>query len=439
MSSQASRGSLILRRVTLSLLTLPPLIALALLAWATLMHQPRPISTGDALLDAYLQAVADYGEVGSVKSFELITVGGLFPSSLWQHWEKQFGDDPRFWMLCYYERPQGEAHGDFESWYGLPGAGYLLEARERGATDWSALLKLLDAQVRAWDIDARTTLGLSTLTKRSTLVERRSHHMRVWEEIKRKHQTELAQLLTEVRKAGAEQAEVHYYLAGLAAESGDMAGALEEMDAGNAAPQNDSGLGLPYDALTAAARQSQPLAGDVPLAGQLVRCFLFASRPNVVRFKYSIEVLVASAVTRQDAAVLQALHRSCCRYGASRLGSSTQAEAAIAADRRVLDALRRITSRSASARLNAANQAQSQLGQIEASLQAIPHSVWNLRVEPGVWDQTLSFSPAVSFGGRYFGLEALGCYSHDLIAEQTALAGPIRKQFEALAAIDFTQ
>ena len=36
-------------------------------------------------------------------------------------------------------------------------------------------------------------------------------------------------------------------------------------------------------------------------------------------------------------------------------------------------------------------------------------------------------------------LDMLRGYARDLITQQTALAGPVRQQFEALAAIDFTR
>ena len=82
MSRQASPNSLTPRRVTLALLVLPPLIALALLAYATLLHQPRPVHTGDALLDAYLQALVDTGVAGSMESFSLFSNKDALPPAL---------------------------------------------------------------------------------------------------------------------------------------------------------------------------------------------------------------------------------------------------------------------------------------------------------------------------------------------------------------------
>jgi hypothetical protein len=426
------------RRVTLVLLALPPLIALMLLAYATLWHQPRLVHTGDALLDVYLQALVDHGVVSSVESFSLFGKKDALPPALWRQWEQQYGKDPRFWMLCYYARPYDPAYSKAPPAKYESDVNYLRTARARGAVDWIVLLTLLRDETSDWIETARKKLALANPGNYATQQERERYDARIWEEVTRVHGAELKSLQDELRRAGADQAQAHYYLAQIASERGDMPGGLSELVAGNAAPHNDSGLGLPFDALTAAARQGQMLAGDNAITGQMAlgsHSIMFSS---FIRYREMVRATAAWAVKRRDISALQVLHRCCCRYAVSDGAGSLQAQVAAGTEMTVTDAVQQFTYGDATVHRQALSQAQAQRRAINSALLALDASCGSF-TWPSAWDTAFVSAPAVSSGGRYSTLDMLRGYSSDLITEQTALAGPIRQQFEALASIDFTK
>jgi hypothetical protein len=438
MSRQASPIPITARRVTLVLLALPPLIALMLMAYATLAHIPRPIHTGDALLDAYLQALADSDVDLTIKSYWLVPNKNVIPPAKWKEWELQHGKDPHFWMLYYYGRLYERVYGKVPPSHNTSDVSFLQAARARGAADWIVLLNLLRSETSDWNDAARKTLALAWPGKNSTEEEQERFDARIWAEVTRVHGAELAQLMTELRRVGADQALVHYDLAKIASERGDMPGALSELVAGNSAPHNDVGLGLPFDALAAAARQGQQLAGDSVIAGQLKLGYDSFRFHHFRRYKHLVRSVSAWAVRQRDISALQVLHRCCCRYAVSEGAGLLQVEVAAGMDSIVLDAVQQLTYGDATVRRQALNQAQVQRRAINIALLALDASCGSF-TWPSAWDTAFVSAPAVSSGGRYSTLDMLRGESRDLIAEQTALAGPIRQQFEALAAIDFTK
>jgi hypothetical protein len=426
------------RRVTLALLVLPPLIALMLLAYATLAHHPRPVHTGDALLDAYLQALADSDEDLTIQSHWLYPIKNMIPPANWKEWELQYGKDPHFWMLYYYGRLYERVYGKVPPSHNTSDVSFLRAARARGAADWVVLLTLVRHEASDWNESARKTLALASPGYNATQQERERFDALIWAEVTRVHGTELAQLMDELRRSGADQAQAHYYLAQIACERGDMSGALSELAAGNAALHNDAGLGLPFDALAAAARQGQPLAGDSVISGQLKLGYDSFRFHSFRRYKHLVQSVSAWAVRQRDISALQVLHRCCCRYGVSEGAGPLQAEVAAGMEATVLDSVQQFTYGTATVRGQVLSQAQAQHRTINTALHSLDISRLSI-TWPSAWDIVFESAPAVSYGGRYLMLDMLRGYSRDLISEQTALAGPVRQQFEALAAIDFTR
>jgi hypothetical protein len=417
---------------------LPTLAALGLLAYATLAHQPRPVHTGDALLDAYLQALADSDADLTTQTYWLVPNKNTIPPANWKEWEQQYGKDPYFWMLYYYGWLYDCEYGKVPPSPNTSEVNFLQEARARGAADWVVLLTLLRHEASDWNVSARKTLVLASPGNNATQAERERFDALIWTEVTRVHGTELAQLIDELRQAGADQAQAHYYLAQIASERGDMSGALQELAAGNAAPKNDAGLGLPFDALTAAARQGQPLAGDSVIAGQLTLAYDSFAFHNFRHFKQMVRSMSAWAVRQRDISALQVLHRCCCRYAVSEGAGLLQAEVAAGTETTVLDAVQQLTYSTATVRRQALSHARTQNRTINTALLALDASrrsfTW-----PSAWDMLIESTPSASSGGRYSTLDMLRGESLDLITQQTALAGPVRQQFEALAAIDFTK
>jgi hypothetical protein len=416
-----------MRRAVLALLLAPPLVLLALIGWSTLSHHPRPVRTGDALLDSYLQAVAEAGDGSALYG---ATGTGTRSPVQWDAWEQRYGADPRFWMLCYNVRLVSFR----------PNAQYLRTAQARGSADWVVLLNLLRHEYTAWCDAASAKLALQEPGSQAGVDELAANNRRRWAEVVRRHGPELAQLQAGLARSGAKQAQVHYCLARIKTQSGDLAGALRELEAGNAAPFNDAGLGPPYDELYEAARRGQALAGDSALAGTLDVGHFPGMLTDFLQIKREVELLSAWAADRRDLAALTALHRYCCRWGSSAGADALQATLAAGMDEAVLDAVARITPPAATARRQALSQAQSLAQQIGSASRSITSS--QLHSLPGVpqgIDWVYELTPATSNCSGYINLELMRNQGQGLIAQQAALAGPIGEQLAALAALDITQ
>ncbi len=93
----------------------------------------------------------------------------------------------------------------------------------------------------------------------------------------------------------------------------------------------------------------------------------------------------------------------------------------------------------ATRRRQATSQAQARLAAIAAALDVVNNAPSWPFTGAIAWEQALDYSPAVFGGGEYLALERLEGFGRDFITQQTALSGPIREQFEALAAMDFTR
>lgn len=85
-----------MKRALWTLILAPPLIAWLVLAALTLSHVPRQVHTGDAFLDAYVQALLDRGGLPHTYTW--------LPETKWRELEQQFSNDPRFWWECFEHR-----------------------------------------------------------------------------------------------------------------------------------------------------------------------------------------------------------------------------------------------------------------------------------------------------------------------------------------------
>jgi hypothetical protein len=438
MSRQASRIIHIPRRITLALLMLPTLAALALLACATLWHQPRQVHTGDALLDTYLQTVFGYGRLTN-KWWMLLRSAEALPPGQWEQWEQQFGSDPRFWMLCHSFRPHAAAaqSQDLEAEHAEHNR-FLNEALSRGVADWKVLLTLTLENYSHWEFAAESQVALAHPVWNTALSERIAYHRQLTAAIDRLFVPQRQQLLDQLRRAATDQAVAHYQLATMLDQSGDPAGAYAAVAAGNAAPENEAGDSCPFDTVSKATASGQPLAGDIYLTG-LLAGHSYTGDVNRNDFRAMITDLADWAVQAADLASLQALHRACCRVGQSTGVAFYDSVSAVLEDKYVLDAIQRLTPSTASARIQLLNTAQTQLKQLDTAINALRPNMLILYGNLSAWDSVLESTPAISYGGKYLTLDRLQSSGRDEIARQTALSGPVRQQFEALAALDFTK
>jgi hypothetical protein len=124
-----------MKRALWTILLAAPVLAWLALAELTLTHVPRRVHTGDALIDAYAQAVADQ------EGMQKLGAGDSQPwltEKQWLKLEQRFGGDARFWWLCYQHRRAPSVAFDPQRY------AYLQEARRRGVANLPILLVLND-------------------------------------------------------------------------------------------------------------------------------------------------------------------------------------------------------------------------------------------------------------------------------------------------------
>jgi hypothetical protein len=122
-----------MRRVLWTLILAPPLMAWLVLAVLTLSHVPHTVHTGDAFIDAFARVFVDQG---GLKYYERSSEKHLRAKEQWRPLEQQFGDDPRFWWLCYKLRNDSTVADE------PPRESYLQQARQRGIANLPILLVL---------------------------------------------------------------------------------------------------------------------------------------------------------------------------------------------------------------------------------------------------------------------------------------------------------
>ncbi len=127
-----------MRRQPWLLLLAPPVLAWLTLAVLTLTHTPRQVHTGDALLDTFAQAMVEHGWLLKQSRID----GPWLPEDEWRELEQRFGDDPRFWWLCYKLRSTGAEELYPDSYV------FLHEARHRGIANLPILLALYDENTK---------------------------------------------------------------------------------------------------------------------------------------------------------------------------------------------------------------------------------------------------------------------------------------------------
>jgi hypothetical protein len=205
--------------------------------------------TGDALWDKYASALLD-----GMKQQPLAPTspaGGwrapVVPDSVLAQWEPQFGNDPRYWQLRYFERrragmprPGGASIGmgqqELQRALSPPGGiptGALEEGDQRGISDAASL----------WC--EYLALGASDSTRRSALLDR------------------LVQQMPEESFS--------WYLRGLAeCRAGAWSAGLADLKAGNAAPHNRVPYPFPLSFVIDRLHRGEPLGSEVA-AGMVVQ------------------------------------------------------------------------------------------------------------------------------------------------------------------------
>lgn len=412
---------------------LAPLLALGLLTQATLTHVQRPVQTGDALADAYLQALVDYDLVAEPavqwQAYALSSVPSAnqrdIPARVWRELEQRFGNTADYWLLCFTCRPVRKKYlspvAGVELW---DDASYLEQARARGVADWRVYYWLLRKYSTFWEEEASAALGLSSPGSKSPLEVQFAYCTKRNAEVIRRHGPARRELMAALARAGADQAQAQYELAFRTFEDGDLASALRYLAAGNRAAHNAAALGPPVTQLLAAAVQGQPLATDRLLTGRLKQVYYGIGEPSYPPRLRMMRYLSRWAAERNDKAVLSSLQRYSCRFGAASGASEMQAHVGTVLSKTLLKAYR-----TAQPQLNAV-QAQRctalslELGQIRSAAGFIPMPTFgsNLAPQPTGWRRYWEILKSASDGSRAVVVLNLEQSCTELLTQQSALS-----------------
>ncbi|GEM_PF-2307429 len=297
------------------------LIVAPVLAWCALLVTvytavPPSASTGDPLLDRLLGTIAASKSDPALSPWGMPTDARGICEGVLAEWEVEFGDDPRYWMLCYhFARCSTEGYSSEWAEVDLdPRARYLEEARRRGAVDGAVLLRLLRACDRAWREATNQYVAVTPPqhrdeTKAPYLQARRAA-------VDQYRGTEYKLLLSELFAAAPDEALPYYYAAMYETERGNYDAAVDKLRQGNAAPRNTSLTGFPFDELWGGMRAGRPL-NDKLVSGRLCEHSLMLALPDFIMVKDTAKLLIAEAIERQDLAALDELHTFGCRFGSA--------------------------------------------------------------------------------------------------------------------------
>lgn len=315
-------------------LTAAPLLALLALALVTLGMPQRQVHTGDALLDAYLQALVDRDLVTKPDAQWLTgawTADGSasyrndLPEAVWAGLEQRFGGSADFWLLCYACRMHN-------SQYRSPAAGvvlwknvaYLEQARERGVADWRVYYWLARRYSEAWAEEAASALDVPPPAQNSPLRENVAYARQCSAWIEQHHGPARREVLSALAQSGAQEAPAQYELAYYAFARGADDAARRFMRAGNLAARNVFPHTPEVAALLRAAAQGRPLGGDRLLTGLLMLDYVGVDYWDMRPRRHMVQHLWRQAVVASDGAALTELQRYCTRKG-SAAGSDVHA------------------------------------------------------------------------------------------------------------------
>lgn len=413
-------------------IALPPLALLLALLWATFMHRPQPVNTGDALLDAYLQAAVDENLLLRSMRYGDILRWESLSERQWQSVEQRFGEDPRYWMLRYYVDAQADAYLSPIAQVQLDSpVRYLEQARDRGCADWKILYALAQAYHEAWWNEAIGQLGNSASRPgvKATSQQRYEYLHKVRMEVDRRHGKVLDPLLAQLAACGGDQAQVRYLLAQYKCERGDFPGALAELSTGNKLHSNTNPVGFPLDALRQAAAQGLLLAGDSILNGYLIRLDDYSALP-FIRSKDMVRVLAEWASDRGEIAAIHELHTYGCRFSSAQNSTTMSSLAGLTQVATATKALERARPQPSSKQQQARIQARKLRLQIVNQHKSLNNS--SPLNSLGTQQNLQQYVQDLAIGNEYDYLLHSPAWSQNLLFEQQALVTTFAEDYRQL-------
>jgi len=431
-----------------------PLLVWAFMAASALTRHAPPVRTGDALLDAFLQQLVDRDELASPV---LRGAGPYFGTdtrvsdTMFASLERQYGDDPRFWMLCYRLRdPSADPRRSSVSPNtGTNYVGYLEEAETRGIADGSVLLILLQTRLDNWRAEAGAELNLTHPGRTATPGESYRYRNACRRQADSKHLQDERQLLEKVIEAAPDQALPHYFAAKYACERGDYSQAVAQVRRGNAATQSNPMLGFPQE-ITQAALHHQQVLGSSLITGWLAANVNY--EPNFIRMKDFVKDMAYLAVQRKDARALDELSKLACRFGSLEGGDLITALVGAALVRVTFDEVQRDwpggLSTSQQAKLKRLDAKYNHLRTACKAASAASNSRVNaMLMGPGVGPVTIQTLSSFFWGQllkeltgrRGEALRYLEATYNDKLAEQQALDKQVRPLLDDIARFSYSE
>jgi hypothetical protein len=195
----------------------------------------RYTPTGDALFDKYARAVIKR-QAWRLFSVPIETKLSLLDASTLQDWEGEFGDDPRYWLLCYSCATDiNPAQGTEFTEQGLSDKYYYLDqAIQRGCADVNVLYYAFCEQSDSWMMQAKQSYAESEQAvhwQKLAPYERHSRMQALFGD-------EILQWLDKMIEAAPDESYPYYRRAWHHFMNSDYDLAQKDLEAGNSAPVN---------------------------------------------------------------------------------------------------------------------------------------------------------------------------------------------------------
>lgn len=292
--------------------------------------------TGDKLLDTYAKEVI-HREAPRLfaSSYQVFTsddpyvepkrpLPGYLEHEVFEGWEDNFGDDPRFWQLRYLRTWGDSLPEEFRDEYGDKydrlKVGFVDEAIEHNAVD-ADLLWLKWASVRSkWvdtieeEMQAELAEGLDAKVLEVETPDFKLDNLEVERRVIAKYGEEMFGLLDQMIDSSPEVS-FPYYRRGIANYcAGKMDAAMADFEAGNAAPRNEMPLCFPQQPMVDNGDIAE-LAGNDVLYGVLMESTMMNPRQNYIVWREVAKEISEQAIINGDTQLLQEFHMFLCRTG----------------------------------------------------------------------------------------------------------------------------
>jgi hypothetical protein len=276
--------------------------------------------TGDALWDAYAQALLAWLRDPANREIPAVDADAdhmfvQLPAGLLLAWEPQFGSDPRYWQLLYWNSI-GAAGSDSTS--AAAGITYLYEVRRRGIEDAATAWLLAEAEIatlrKAWTAYEEGAMSAEQLAEWPKLARPQLFN---W------HLDQLSAIYADLTARFPDESYFWYERAFDKFDLGEWESGLEDLETGTLAMHNRLPLSFPASFLTARMMRGED-CGNTVAVGMALERFLIADLPNYISIKEDIKNQTVRFSLGADPAERIAWHDFAYRFGTMEGAPSVQ-------------------------------------------------------------------------------------------------------------------